>query len=82
MVYGAKVLRDLIAEAEEDGCELVKLDMRLWDEEYETYYHPEYLKKGELEVQLPPTNDHDVIVGPEVVQYVWTHLEMEHKISR
>lgn len=81
MVRGAMVLRDLIAEAKKEGCKLKKRPGIRWDSEYGNLYVPEYLERNEYRALLPPTNDHDVVVGPEVVEYVWIRLGLPHKVT-
>ena len=77
MAPGAMELRDLIAAARRMGCKLKKRPAVLWSGEYGNLYVPEYLEVNGMRVQLPPTNDHDVVVGPEVVEYVWTRLGLD-----
>ena len=81
MVHGAMPLGDLIAEAKKAGCELQEALDQEWNDEYGNTYSPRYLINGDKQVQLVPTNDDDVIVGPEFTEYVWIRLGLTDKIT-
>lgn len=81
MVHGSRVLRDVIAEAKEEGCRYkVRRDVRL-DTRDGNFYVPEYLELDGKKAILPPNTDHDSIIGPEVVEYIWRRLGLDHKIT-
>lgn len=81
MVHGAKVLRDLIADAKAAGCQLTKRGRIRWNTDYGNYYEPEYLELNGLRAPLPPTNDYDTVIAPEVVEYIWRRLGLDHKVT-
>ncbi len=82
MVPGATTLRDLIRDAEECGCRLTRASGRIWSLEYGGEpYVPEYLERDGKHVPLPPTNDRDVVIGPEIAAQIWRRLGLDEKIK-
>ena len=75
-VAGTMTLGDLIDRACAMGARVEKAGLRVWSEEFEGWYVPEYLVRGEFHVPLPTTNDRDYMLDAEIVDFIRTRLRL------
>ena len=79
MAPGAMILRDLLAEAKEEGCR-IRQRRRVRFAANGVPRIPRYLERDGFEAPIPYLQD-DSIVAPEVVANIWRRLGLDHKVT-